>query len=304
MLQEAFYWLFNMSIIATITGAIIMLIRQVKKIPKRVVVFLWFIPFLRMIIPFGLNSPYSLLTLLSKITTKTIIVYQPTDTFAFSVTNSIRVANRYFPMTFKKDIFHTIFHVSSIIWLIVFLTILFILIVIYCTTLHEMKRAKHFRENIYFSDQITSPAVYGIMKPKIILPYFYEQKDMELILLHERIHIRRADNFWRLFAFLIVAVHWFNPLSWLFLKLFLSDLELSCDEYVLVKLGSGRMKEYALSLLKSKENANMFSSAFGGGKTKTRIENILSFKKMTCFSFAFFLAFIAVMFFVLLTNAA
>ncbi len=64
------------------------------------------------------------------------------------------------------------------------------------------------------------------------------------------------------------------------------------------------MKEYALSLLKSKENANMFSSAFGGGKTKTRIENILSFKKMTCFSFAFFLAFIAVMFFVLLTNAA
>lgn len=95
MLQEAFYWLFNMSIIATITGAIIMLIRRVKKIPKRVVVFLWLIPFLRMIIPFGLNSPYSLLRLLSKITTKTIIVYQPTDTFAFSVTNSIRVANDY-----------------------------------------------------------------------------------------------------------------------------------------------------------------------------------------------------------------
>ena len=77
MLQEVFYWIFNMSITATITGGLIMLVRLIKKIPRRVTVFLWIIPFLRMAFPFGLNSPYSLMSLLSQVTTKTIVVYQP-----------------------------------------------------------------------------------------------------------------------------------------------------------------------------------------------------------------------------------
>ena len=89
MLQEVFYWVFNMSITAVITGVLIMLIRLAKRIPRRLTVFLWIVPFLRMTFPFGLNSPYSLMSLLSQITTKTIIVYQPTDDVAFSMMNSI-----------------------------------------------------------------------------------------------------------------------------------------------------------------------------------------------------------------------
>lgn len=73
MLQEAFYWIFNMSITAAITGVLIMLVRLINKIPRRLTVFLWIIPFLRMTVPFGLNSPYSLMSLISKITTKTIV---------------------------------------------------------------------------------------------------------------------------------------------------------------------------------------------------------------------------------------
>jgi len=104
MLQEVFYWIFNMSIIATITGVLIILFRLIKKIPRRITVFLWIIPFLRMTFPFGLNSPYGLMSLLSKLTTKTIIVYQPTDDIAFSMTNSIMAANTYFPITYKVDL--------------------------------------------------------------------------------------------------------------------------------------------------------------------------------------------------------
>ncbi|MBP3305672.1 MAG: M56 family metallopeptidase [Oscillospiraceae bacterium] len=303
MLQESFYWIFNMSIAAAITGVLIMLVRLVKRIPRRLAVFLWLIPFLRMTIPFGLSSPYSLMSLLSGITTKTIVVYQPTDNVAFSMMNSVMAADSYCPITYKVNSLEKVFGAASVIWIIVFSAIFLMLAVIYFTTLREMKDAAHLRNNIYLSDKIISPAVYGIIKPRIILPISYQDKDIELIILHEKMHIRRADNLWRMLAFLIAAAHWFNPFCWVFLKLFLADLELSCDECVLVKLGDNRAKEYALSLLESRQSTTVFASAFGGAKIRTRIENILSFKKMTRFSLTVFITLIVAVFYVLLTNA-
>ena len=304
MLQELFYWVFNMSITAAITGVIIMLVRLMKKIPRRLTVFLWIIPFLRMVFPLGLNSPYSLMSLLSKITTKTIVVYQPADNVAFSMMNSVMAADTYFPITYKVNIFEKVFDIASVIWIIVFLAIVLMMMVIYFTTLREMKDAEHLRNKIYLSEKIITPAVYGIIKARIILPASYKDKDIELIIQHEEMHICRADNLWRILAFLIVAAHWFNPLCWVFLKLLLTDLELSCDECVLARLGDNRAKEYALSLLESRQGATVFASAFGGAKIRTRIENILSFKKLTWLSLAVFVALIAVVFYVLLTNAA
>lgn len=301
MLQEVFYWVFNMSITAAITGVLVMLARRVKRIPRRFTVLLWFVPFFRMTIPLGLNSPYSLLSLLSRMTTKTIVIYQPTEKASFSMTNFVMAADGYFPITYKVDLLEDIFGVASVIWMVVFLAITLMLAVSYFTTLSEIKEAKHLRDNLYLSDKIRSPAVYGVIKPKILLPPSYEDKDM--VLLHENMHIRRADNLWRMLAVLVVAVHWFNPLCWVFLKLFLTDMELSCDECVLVKLGHARAKEYALSLLESGESATIFASAFGGAKMRTRIENILSFKKMTRLSLFVFLAWLFVVFYVLLTNA-
>ncbi len=303
MLQEIFYWVFNMSITAAITGMIIMLVRLIKKIPRRMTVFLWIIPFLRMIFPFGLNSPYGLMSVLSKITTKTIVVYQPTDDIAFSMMNSVMAADTYFPITYKVNILEDIFGVVSVIWIIVSLAILLMLVVTYFTTIHEIKDSTHLKDNLYLSEKIVSPAVYGIVKPKIILPASYKSRDIEFIVLHEKTHIRSFDNLWRIIAFVIVAVHWFNPLCWLFLKKFIADLELSCDERVLTKIGLDRAKDYASSLLESRQEATVFASAFGGAKIRTRIENILSFKKLTGFSLAVLIALIGTIFYALLTNA-
>ena len=303
MLQEIFYWIFNMSITASVTGLFVMLIRLIKKLPKRLTVFLWLIPFFRMTVPFGLNSPYSLMSLLSKITTKTVTVYRPAEDVVFSMTNSVMAAESYFPITYKVNILERVFGTASVIWMNVFLAILLMLTVVYFTTLHEIRGAARLRDNIYLSDKVISPAVYGIIKPKIILPLPYKDKDIELIVLHEKTHIRRADNLWRVLAYIIVAAHWFNPLGWIFLKLFLADMELSCDERVLVKIGDDRAKEYALSLLESKQSATVFASAFGGARIRTRIENILSFKKMTWFSLIVFIALILAVSYVLLTNA-
>ncbi len=292
-----------MSITAAITGALIMLVRLIKKIPRRMTVFLWIIPFLRMMFPFGLNSPYGLMSLLSKITTKTIIVYQPTDDIAFSMMNSIMAADTYFPITYKVNVLEDIFGVASVIWIIVSLAILLMLIVVYFTTIYEIKDSTHLRDNIYLSKKIVSPAVYGIVNPKIILPLSYKDRDIDLVILHEKTHIHSLDNLWRMIAFAIAAVHWFNPLCWLFLKCFLTDLELSCDERVLTKIGADRAKDYASSLLESRQGATVFASAFGGAKIRTRIENILSFRKLTWISLAAFVALIGIIFYVLLTNA-
>lgn len=303
MLQEVFYWIFNMSITATITGAIIMLVRLIKKIPRRITVFLWIIPFIRMTFPFGLNSPYSLMSLLSKITTKTIVVYQPTNDITFSMTNCIMVADTYFPITYKVNILEDIFRVASVIWIMVSMAILLMLVITYFTTIYEIKDSIHLQDNIYLSKKILSPAVYGIVKPKIVLPVSYKDRDIDFVILHEKTHIRSFDNLWRMIAFVIVAVHWFNPFCWLFLKWFLADLELSCDERVLTKIGTNRAKDYASSLLESRQRTTIFASAFGGAKIRTRIENILSFKKLTWFSLMVFIALIGTIFYVLLTNA-
>lgn len=303
MLKEVFYWIFNMSITASITGVLVMLIRSAKKFPKRLAVILWLIPFLRMTIPFGLNSQYNLMSLLSRVITKTIVVYQPTEGMTISIANSVQAANSYFPIIYKLNILEKVFGVASFIWIIVFSAILLTLAIIYFTTLREIKDAAHLRNNIYLSDKVMSPAVYGIIKPRIILPMSYKDKDIELIILHEKMHIRRADNLRRMLAFIIAAAHWFNPLCRTFLKLFLADLEMSCDECVLLKLGKNRAKNYALSLLECRQSTTAFASAFGGAKIRTRIENILSFKKMTWFSLTVFISLIIAVFYVLLTNA-
>ena len=303
MLQEIFYWLFNMSITAAITGTVVLLIRRIPGLPKRLTVFLWLVPFLRMVVPLGLSSPFSLMSLLSRITIKTVVVYQPAEDVSFSMINSVMAADSYFPITYKVNVLEQVFRAASVLWILVFSAILLVLAVLYTATLREMKRARLLWDNIYLSEKVASPAVYGVVRPRIVLPASFADRDTELVLAHERMHIRRGDNFWRILAFLTTAVHWFNPLAWVFLKQFLADLELSCDERVLVQLGQDRAKEYALTLLKSKESTAAFTSAFGGAKIWDRIENILSFKKMTRLSLIVFLVLIIAIFYCLLTNA-
>ena len=92
-------------------------------------------------------------------------------------------------------------------------------------------------------------------------------------------HIKRLDNLWRMLALAVASMHWFNPMCPLFLKCFFSDLEQACDACVLSKVGEGKKKEYAKVLLMCKENEKKMICGLGGAKMRTRIENILSFKK-------------------------
>lgn len=302
-MHEVFYWLFNMSITASVAGLLVLLVRSAKRMPRRLATLLWVIPLARLVLPFGLGSKYSLMSLLTKISTRTVVVYPPEPDVTLTYMNSIALADDYFPITYKYNVLADVFGVAAAIWATVASAILLTLAVLYLTTLREIGDSVRFRDNIYFSKKITSPAVYGIFKPRIVLPESYNVDAVELTVLHEREHIRHLDNLWRLLAFAVTALHWFNPFCWLFLKHFLSDLELSCDERVLKRIGEDRAREYARALLESKHGVTLFASSFGGARIRTRIENILSFKKMTWVSATVFSIFLIAMFYVLLTNA-
>ena len=176
--------------------------------------------------------------------------------------------------------------------------------IIYFVTLGEVRDAKKLKNNIYISDKIKTPAVYGIIKPKIILPIEYQESELNYILMHENAHIKRKDNLVRLLAFIIVCLHWFNPFAWLLLKLLYSDIELACDESVLSNCDETERKKYAYTLLSTAEKTNVFAASFGGSKIRIRIENILSYKKISVFSIVAFSSLIIAICYVLLTNAS
>lgn len=304
MLGEIFYWIFNMSIAATICMVPVWLVRLIKKIPRRIFVWLWLVPLVRMCIPVGITSKYGIMALLSRFTTKTVTVVQIGNDSALTMMNHVMGANNYFPITYKVNLLEDLFNVTAVIWLVVALAAILTMTVIYLITLGEVKDAQKLKENVYISDKIKTPAVYGITNPKIILPTEYDANQLTFILMHEKAHIRRNDNFIRLFAFVVVCIHWFNPFAWLLLKMLDSDIELACDETVLSGCNETERKEYAYALLSTAEKTNVFAASFGGAKIRIRIENILSFKKISYFSVVAFSVLIIAICYILLTNAS
>ncbi len=303
MIGRIFYWVLNMSITATVTGLVVLAVRSVRAVPRRVAVFLWTVPLIRMCLPFGIGNRYSLMSLISRFTTKTVIVARPLSKVKVSMTNSMELADEYFPLTFKSPVLDKLFVVSGIVWVAAAAVILAVIGALYVASLRKTKSARHKGGNVWTSGEIQTPAVYGIIKPKIVLPDSLGEHDKRYVVMHEAIHARRGDNLWRLIGFVTAAIHWFNPMSWVFLKFFLTDLELACDEAAAARLDEGERKEYAAALLRCAAGGDVFASAFGGAKLKPRIRSILSFKKMTVLSAAFFALLAAAIVILLVTNA-
>lgn len=139
---------------------------------------------------------------------------------------------------------------------------------------------------IKVSDRIDSPLTYGVFRPVILLPkniYKCDKKSAEYILSHELTHIKRFDVLYKLFLVIAVSLHWFNPFAWVMLVLASRDIELSCDEEVVLnKNGSGREREeYALTLIEMEEKRSfgVLQSGFGGSSVKERIKSVMLLKK-------------------------
>lgn len=283
MRGEALYWVLNMSILGTFAGFIVLLIRKISRIPRRLVRALWLVPCLRLWIPFGLNAKLSFLNLVGENAVKKVPISPE-----FSMANSVRLAEDYFPVVYEKSFVEKIFFGAEIAWLTGCAAILLLFIVSYAFALREKGTE--------------SPYTVGIISPKIILPDNLGGEEKRFVLVHERTHIKRHDNLWRALAAATCALHWFNPFIWLFLKCFCEDTELSCDESVIEKLGEKERLMYAETILNCEERRALFASAFGGARTKKRIEMIVSYKAMGAVSAAAVIIFSLFLAAALLTN--
>lgn len=142
--------------------------------------------------------------------------------------------------------------------------------------------ATPWRGNIYLSDYVDSPFVLGVICPKIYLPTSTPAAERRYIVAHEQHHIRRLDHVWKLLAYLALCIHWFNPLVWLSFLLAGKDMEMSCDEAVIRRLGTNIRADYAAALLRLSTKRTIIHGtplAFGEGDTKGRVKNMAKWKK-------------------------
>ncbi len=136
--------------------------------------------------------------------------------------------------------------------------------------------------NVYLADHIATPFVLGILRPKIYIPSNTPEKERSYIIAHEAHHIFRFDHMIKLLAYCVLCLHWFNPLVWLAFFLAGKDMEMSCDEAVIRKLGPEIRADYAQSLLRLATNRPIIAGiplAFGEGDTKGRVKNMAKWKK-------------------------
>lgn len=161
---------------------------------------------------------------------------------------------------------------------------------------------------VWLADRVPTPFVLGLLRPRIYLPSALPKQERDYILLHERTHIRRCDHILRALAWLAVAVHWFNPLVWLAFRLAGKDMEMSCDEAVLRNMDRDVRADYSASLLRlsagGREKLPAGPLAFGDSDPKSRIKNVLSYKKPALWVMAAAVAVVAVTCAALATNRA
>ena len=145
-----------------------------------------------------------------------------------------------------------------------------------------LRRAEHVRDNVYRCAQWSTPFVLGIIAPRIYVPESVSPEDLPQVLAHERCHIRRWDHVMKPFAFLLLAVHWFNPVLWASYILLGRDMENACDELALKNADTSRRAAYSRALVSCAAQPKMAAVcplAFGEVAVKERVKNVIHYKK-------------------------
>lgn len=160
-------------------------------------------------------------------------------------------------------------------------------LVIYCADTHLKLHIKlicsmHIKENIYIAEGIMVPFVMGIFKPRIYLPVGMSEADKWYVIAHEKTHIKHLDPLKKALAFGITCLHWFNPMAWAAFYYYSKDMEMACDEETVQRLGMEHRKNYARTLLALSIGKRLFLGAplaFDEGNVKSRVKNIVKYKK-------------------------
>ena len=286
-MDDVFLKLVNLSISASWLILAVLVLRVVlKKAPKWVMPLLWGVVALRLVCLFSIESALSLIpsaeTIPSEIVTETrepVLYEQATLDI---VTNPTLPSAAEVPVGVSRQQAQVDFNIYSVLWLAGMAALLVHALVSAGKLKRKLATAILLRDNIYESEFVDSPFVFGVVKPNIYLPMHMDEGTAAYVIAHECAHLARRDHWWKVLGYLVLALHWFNPLVWVAYILFCRDIELACDEKVVKGLDGAARADYSQALLSCAAPKRAVAAcplAFGEGNIKTRVKSALHYKK-------------------------
>lgn len=286
-MDDIFLKLVNLSISASWLILAVLVLRVVlKKAPKWVMPLLWGVVALRLVCLFSIESALSLIpsaeTIPSEIVTETrepVLYEQATLDI---VTNPTLPSAAEVPVGVSRQQAQVDFNIYSVLWLAGMAALLVHALVSAGKLKKKLATAILLRDNIYESEFVDSPFVFGVVKPNIYLPMHMDEGTAAYVIAHEHAHLARRDHWWKVLGYLVLALHWFNPLVWVAYILFCRDIELACDEKVVKGLDGAARADYSQALLSCAAPKRAVAAcplAFGEGNIKMRVKSALHYKK-------------------------
>lgn len=289
---DIFLQLLNMSITAGWLVLAVLAVRFLfRNMPKWICCLLWAAVALRLLVPFSIESPFSLQPSAQPIQSTTVIdggvkTYVPSiDSRVSFVENRVNPALRdtfAYQESESAAPVQIVTEIAGCIWL-VGMAVLLIYALVGVIRLHRsVREAIRYRDNSYVCDAVTTPFLLGVFRPRIYLPSALSQAEIDYVLAHERAHLRRGDHVWKTIGYLMLCVYWFHPLCWIAYLMLCKDIELACDERVIRDMSYDDKKEYSRVLLSCATQRRFVLScplAFGEVGVKERVKMVLNHKK-------------------------
>jgi beta-lactamase regulating signal transducer with metallopeptidase domain len=299
-MRELFIKIMQMSLTAGYVILAVLFVRLLlKKAPKIFSYLLWAFVLFRLLCPVSLESPFSIVPTASDTAATSVFNTQLQDQRVLSDTkegtegylaipsNLIINANNKPSTAIAADAFKSgiesvsMIDLLTIIWLAGIMILFVRAFYHYIRLKNKLSESTIVKNNVYRTDRIRTPFVLGLIQPKIYIPSDISDREMAYILLHEQKHLKRFDHYVKLIAYVALILHWFNPLVWLAYAQMVKDMEMSCDESVMKQSKEDIRAEYSQSLLtlSAKQSGIFPSMAFGDSNVKSRIKNIMNYKK-------------------------
>ncbi len=283
---ELFLKILNMSIAASWLILAVVLLRLVlKKAPKWISCVLWALVAVRLICPISFECAWSLIPNAEPIPSE-IFMAQPPESHSNAIIDPIINPNlpKISPVESEKtiDMLQTEHIYVTLIWMAGVTVMVAYAVFGYIQLRHRVKASIRLKEHIWLCDEIATPFLLGFFSPRIYIPSGTEESQIVHIIAHEKAHLRRKDHWWKPLGYLVLAIHWFNPLVWVAYILLCRDIELACDEKVVRDLGKEESIAYSEALLSCSVNRRTIlvcPLAFGEVGVKERVNRVLNYKK-------------------------
>lgn len=259
-----------MSIGASVVILVVLVVRLLfRKAPKIFSYSLWLFVLIRLIFPITFESKASILSVPSTLS----------DRIVEDIPVTVEVIKGTMTETIVASHSISLLDILSIVWICGMLGLILYTIVCYIKIKKTLKYSIKMVDNIYESESISMPFVFGIFKPKIYIPLNLNKRQKQIILAHEIIHVERKDTLIKSIALIVTMIHWFNPFVWLSFYVMSKDMEYSCDEKVIRRLGDKCKQSFGMTLLEFAINPYIMVVSFSESNTKERIKHMLNYKK-------------------------